>query len=56
MYFIEEMFGASPDGGSGALELILLVIPMVLAGLVYARRLHWGVFFKRSGSPDHPPR
>jgi hypothetical protein len=35
MDFIEQLFGISPDGGSGALEFALFVIPVV-AGLVWA--------------------
>jgi hypothetical protein len=33
MDFIEKLFGASPDGGNGTLELTLLVIPFLLLGL-----------------------
>jgi hypothetical protein len=33
MDFIERIFGIAPDGGSGALEVLLFVIP--LAGLAY---------------------
>jgi hypothetical protein len=28
MNFIERIFGISPDGGSGALEFLLFLIPM----------------------------
>jgi hypothetical protein len=28
MDFIERIFGVSPDGGSGAFELLLLAIPV----------------------------
>ena len=35
MDFIERLFGVSPDGGSGALEFLLLAIPVL--GLI-ARR------------------
>jgi hypothetical protein len=36
--FIEQLFGFSPDGGSGSFELLLLAIPV--CGLLYlaARR------------------
>ncbi len=30
MDFIERLFGISPDGGSGALELLLFVMPIVV--------------------------
>jgi hypothetical protein len=33
MDFIEKLFGIWPDGGSGALELLLLAIP--IAGIAY---------------------
>jgi hypothetical protein len=33
MDFIERLFGIAPDGGSGSLEFLLLVIP--LAGIAY---------------------
>jgi len=35
MTFIETIFGLSPDGGSGLLELVLFVIPA--AGLLLMR-------------------
>jgi hypothetical protein len=39
MDFIERLFGVSPDGGSGALELALFVAPLlIVAGLALARR------------------
>ena len=40
MNFIEKLFGVSPDGGSGTLELLLLVAPLiaVLAIAALARR------------------
>ena len=31
--FIEKLFGLAPDGGSGALELLLIAVPV--AGLWY---------------------
>jgi hypothetical protein len=33
MDFIERIFGISPDGGSGAFELLLFAVPV--AGLLY---------------------
>jgi hypothetical protein len=33
MDFIERIFGIAPDGGSGALELLLFAVP--IAGLCY---------------------
>ena len=33
MDFIEKLFGVAPDGGSGALEFLLIAIP--IAGLCY---------------------
>ncbi len=35
MDFIERIFGIAPDGGSGLLELLLFLIPIV--GLVLLR-------------------
>jgi hypothetical protein len=46
MDFIERVFGVSPDGGSGVLEFVLFLVPIVAATLVAsirirrARRLH----------------
>jgi hypothetical protein len=42
MDFVERIFGVSPDGGSGSLEFLLLVIP--IAGLfvvLKAYRRYW---------------
>jgi len=36
MSFIEELFGLSPDDGSGVLELLLLVVPL-LAAMAFLR-------------------
>jgi hypothetical protein len=36
MRFIEDLFGISPDGGSGSLELVLFVAPLLLLGAFYA--------------------
>jgi hypothetical protein len=33
MDFIEKLFGVSPDGGNGVLELSLFMIPFALIGL-----------------------
>ena len=39
MDFIERVFGVAPDGGSGALEFLLFLIPIVgLLALVAWRR------------------
>ena len=39
MDFIERVFGLAPDGGSGSLEFLLFLIPLVgLALLVKYRR------------------
>jgi hypothetical protein len=39
MDFIERLFGISPDGGSGALELMLLAVPLlILASLASYKR------------------
>jgi hypothetical protein len=29
MHFIEQLFGFSPDGDSGSLELLLVLVPLV---------------------------
>ena len=29
MSFIEHIFGVSPDGGTGSLELLLILVPLV---------------------------
>jgi hypothetical protein len=33
MNFIERLLGVSPDGGSGSLEFLLLIVPGVLIQL-----------------------
>ena len=38
MDFIERIFGVSPDGGDGTFELLLLLIPFVVAATGAARR------------------
>jgi hypothetical protein len=41
MDFIERLFGVSPDGGNGSLELLYLLVPvsvLLLAGCVLFRR------------------
>jgi hypothetical protein len=35
MHFIEELFGISPDGGNGLLELSLLFAPVLALGIYY---------------------
>ena len=39
MDFIEKIFGLSPDHGSGAFEIFLIALPIVLvASIIYERR------------------
>jgi hypothetical protein len=38
MDFIERIFGISPDGGSGALELSLFLVPIIALYLLYRLR------------------
>lgn len=38
MDFIERLFGVAPDGGSGALEFLLLAIPVAGLGALRLRR------------------
>ena len=38
MDFIEKIFGISPDGGSGSLELLLFLVPIVGIYLLYRAR------------------
>jgi hypothetical protein len=42
MDFIERVFGISPDGGSGAFEAVLFLIPVVILALFMRRRLSGG--------------
>ena len=42
MDFIETIFGISPDGGSGSLELLLFLIPIVGIYLIYRARSRKG--------------
>jgi len=45
MDFIERIFGASPDGGRGSLELsILLVAMLILTGVSVLHRKRLGSF------------
>ena len=38
MDFIERIFGISPDGGSGAFEVLLFLIPVVGILILWQRR------------------
>lgn len=38
MDFIEQIFGISPDGGSGAFEFLLFAIPIVGLYILYRVR------------------
>jgi cbb3-type cytochrome oxidase subunit 3 len=38
MDFIEQIFGFSPDGGSGAFEVLLFLIPIAGLVILYRRR------------------
>jgi len=38
MDFVERLFGISPDAGSGAFELLLFVLPVLIVGLLWLRR------------------
>ena len=40
MDFIERIFGISPDGGSGALEVLLFLIPVAGLYFIYRVRSH----------------
>ena len=31
MHFIEQLFGSAPDGGNGAFEFFLLILPFLIA-------------------------
>lgn len=42
MDFIERIFGISPDGGSGAFEALLFLIPVVIIAFLMRRRLSGG--------------
>lgn len=37
MHFIEQIFGLSPDGGSGLTEFLLLLIPLAALSLAAIR-------------------
>jgi MYXO-CTERM domain-containing protein len=44
MYFIEQLFGVSPDGGSGSVEFLLFAIPALGVGLLTLwRRRNYGM-------------
>jgi hypothetical protein len=43
MEFIERIFHISPDGGSGALELALFLIPVIVAVVFLLARHSKGV-------------
>ena len=47
MDFIERLFGVSPDGGHGGLELLLLIGPILAIAAFYWRR-------KRARNPQAP--
>lgn len=41
MTFIEQLFGISPDGGTGSLEILFWLAPIVAGALLLARRNRW---------------
>jgi MYXO-CTERM domain-containing protein len=44
MYFIERLFGVSPDGGSGSVEFLLFAVPVLGVGLLTLwRRRNYGM-------------
>jgi hypothetical protein len=49
MQFIEHFFGVSPDGGSGALEAGLILLPILLVPIL-AKRL-WRARQNRNPPP-----
>ena len=51
MDFIETMFGFSPDGGSGAFEMLLFLIPVVGIYIIYRLRSN----SKKSKAVDPSP-
>ena len=57
MDFIERIFGIAPDGGSGALEFLLFVIPIAGICLMYRARKQRAALrrSRRSSSPGYGP-
>jgi hypothetical protein len=41
MDFIERIFGVAPDGGSGALEMALFLVPVATVALAAFLRSRW---------------
>jgi hypothetical protein len=41
MDFIERIFGISPDAGSGTFEMILVLVPLVIVGLLAGANRRW---------------
>lgn len=39
MDFVERLFGISPDGGSGAYEALLFLLPFVALGILWLPKL-----------------
>jgi hypothetical protein len=40
MNFIEQVFGVSPDGGTGSMEVLLFLVPLVAAAAFVRWRKH----------------
>lgn len=38
MDFIERVFGVSPDGGNGLFELMLVLLPVLVASVLWMTR------------------
>ena len=50
MDFIEVIFGVSPDGGSGSLEFLILMVPLVIVAMVVLFRAGSATIPFRTGS------
>ncbi len=49
MDFIETIFGVSPDGGSGATELLFVAAVIAIVAALAMRRRLWRGLFARVG-------
>ena len=57
MFFIEQLFGISPDGGNGATELLFVsgILICIVAGAVWRARVRFAKLSDAAAGAAPPP-